>query len=117
FTGRRSSAPNANRPASGAEKTLQLGKMVSLAQKRGEVGGQRINKTLTLRVVTASLQNIQVLTETTQTQLADATCQSAVHHPVFLARQDDARPAVNELADTVQVVGGKPNIAVDHVCK
>lgn len=63
--------------------------MMRFAKKRGQIGGQGIDKMLGFGAML--LQIVQIQLKTMQAKHTDPACQSAVHHRIFTVRQPDPR--------------------------
>ena len=76
--------------------------MVLLAEKRGQVGGQRVNEFLPLGTVLL-FQPAQIVVKTGVAGLAQAARQAAVNHGVFTIVQVDTGTLINEFLDARKI--------------
>ena len=107
FAGRGGGAPHAIVPGTRARMLRENRKVVRLAKKGGQVGGQRIDKRLPLGAVRVAFQQRQVVAEIMNAQQTQTAHQPVVHHLALMRRQHDPGTLIDKLADAAKMRVGE----------
>ncbi|OMP13935.1 hypothetical protein COLO4_00593, partial [Corchorus olitorius] len=107
FARRRCRAPHGKRRALGLGVLVQDGKVMLLAEERGQVGRQRVGKGLPLVGQVAFFQCIQVVAERAEVDHAQAAGQAAVDHFTLAVGQRDTDAAVDQIANAAEIFSGE----------
>src|SRR5215475_8629097 len=82
------------------------------AEERREVRGERIRERFPLARVVARFELVEVVAKALDAKRAQAPRKPAVRHVALVVRQRDARAAVNERANALEVRRGELEVAI-----